>query len=498
MTAVLARHRYLVVASIAAFALAGFSAYELATAPRISAVTPSSGGFQRSATVEVSVRVPGLGHVREVTMSVDGAPVSTIARDGDHVTITTAPLSDGAHTVRFSGTSSNVFRRRLSKTWRFMVDTVDPPLTLTRPTAARVVTTSPMIVRGETEAGARVSVARADASATTVAAPDGRFSAPLEARDGKATLHLRATDAAGNSTDLELPLTVDASPPTQSVGGLASLLHTNTPLLRIVAEDPVGRPRVTVRVDGRIAAGRSGGGPIRLRLARLTDGEHRVAVLAVDLGHNVATSVQTVVVDTTDKLGAATLTLGARGRDVRELQRKLKKAGLLHGRPSGVLDRATVKAVKRLEARMGMTPDGIVGPRVVGALSGRIVVDLSACRLYLYKDGKLVRSYSVAVGQPAYPTPSGDYAIVSMIMNPTWIPPDSPWARGLEPIPPGPGNPVGTRWIGTSAPGVGIHGTPADYSIGTHASHGCIRMHMWDVEDLFSRVVVGMPIHVQV
>jgi lipoprotein-anchoring transpeptidase ErfK/SrfK len=144
-----------------------------------------------------------------------------------------------------------------------------------------------------------------------------------------------------------------------------------------------------------------------------------------------------------------------------------------------------------------MAPDGIVGPRVVGALTGRIVVDLSECRLYLYKDGKLVKTYSVAVGQPAYPTPTGDYYIVTMVKNPTWIPPDSPWARGLEPIPPGPGNPVGTRWIGTSARGVGIHGTPADYSIGTHASHGCIRMHMWDVEDLFGRIAVGVPVTIR-
>jgi lipoprotein-anchoring transpeptidase ErfK/SrfK len=84
--------------------------------------------------------------------------------------------------------------------------------------------------------------------------------------------------------------------------------------------------------------------------------------------------------------------------------------------------------------------------------------------------------------------------VVVMAKNPTWIPPDSPWAKGLEPIPPGDGNPLGTRWIGTSAPGVGIHGTPADWSIGTHASHGCIRMHVWEVEKLYDYVKVGMPV----
>jgi len=79
-------------------------------------------------------------------------------------------------------------------------------------------------------------------------------------------------------------------------------------------------------------------------------------------------------------------------------------------------------------------------------------------------------------------------------MNPTWLPPNSDWAKDAKPIPPGATNPLGTRWIGTSAPGVGIHGTPDDASIGSYASHGCIRMHIPDVEDLYARVVIGMPV----
>jgi lipoprotein-anchoring transpeptidase ErfK/SrfK len=497
MAAGFARHRYLYIALTAALALGAFAAYELITAPRISAVTPSSGAFTRDSTVAVSVRIPGLDRLREVEVTIDGTPMSRIDRDGDLVTLSTGPLDDGSHIVRFTGTSINVFSRRVSKTWRFTVDTVAPPLTVTTPTFARVATTSPLVVEGETEPGAEVSVARGSATATTTAGPDGRFSTALDARDGRDRLRVVSSDAAGNATDLGAMLIVDAQPPSLSVSELPSRLRTNTPLLRVTASDAVKAPQVTVRVDGEAVLRRQTRHPLKVRFKSLSDGEHTLTVVAVDSGHNVATSEQTVLVDTTEKLGEATLTAGARGKDVRELQRKLRKAGFLHRRPTGVLDAATLKAVKRFETRMGMQPDGIVGQQVVGALSGRIVVDLSECRLYLYKDGKLVRTYAVAVGQPAYPTPTGDYAIVSMIMNPTWIPPDSPWAKGLEPIPPGPGNPVGTRWIGTSAPGVGIHGTPADYSIGTHASHGCIRMHMWDVESLFAMVAVGMPIHIQ-
>ena len=84
--------------------------------------------------------------------------------------------------------------------------------------------------------------------------------------------------------------------------------------------------------------------------------------------------------------------------------------------------------------------------------------------------------------------------VTSKHMNPTWYPPNSDWAKDAEPIPPGTANPLGTRWIGTSAPGVGIHGTPDDSSIGSYASHGCIRMHIWDVEQLYEYVVIGMPV----
>jgi lipoprotein-anchoring transpeptidase ErfK/SrfK len=105
-----------------------------------------------------------------------------------------------------------------------------------------------------------------------------------------------------------------------------------------------------------------------------------------------------------------------------------------------------------------------------------------------------VKTYEIAIGQPAYPTPTGTYEVVTKQKNPTWIPPSSPWAKGLGPIPPGPGNPLGTRWIGTSAPAVGMHGTYADYSVGTPASHGCLRMHIPDVEELYDQVSVGMPV----
>ena len=96
------------------------------------------------------------------------------------------------------------------------------------------------------------------------------------------------------------------------------------------------------------------------------------------------------------------------------------------------------------------------------------------------------------------PTPTGTYEITAKIKNPTWVPPNSPWAAGLEPIPPGVNNPLGTRWIGTSAPNIGFHATPVEYSVGHAASHGCMRMHRADVERLYDLVRVGTPVDIEV
>jgi lipoprotein-anchoring transpeptidase ErfK/SrfK len=124
-----------------------------------------------------------------------------------------------------------------------------------------------------------------------------------------------------------------------------------------------------------------------------------------------------------------------------------------------------------------------------------IVINRGANVLKLYTSERFLRAFHVATGQSIYPTPTGIFDIVTKQRDPWWYPPtyDS-WAKGLKPEPPGPGNPLGTRWMGLSAPGVGIHGTDADSSIGYSASHGCIRMHIPDAEWLFEHVTVGTTV----
>lgn len=125
-----------------------------------------------------------------------------------------------------------------------------------------------------------------------------------------------------------------------------------------------------------------------------------------------------------------------------------------------------------------------------------LTVDRRNFRLRLFKRLKLSKSYGIAVGAAGYDTPTGLYSIQNKAVNPTWSAPDRPWAglyRGRTVAGGAPDNPLKARWLGI-VNGVGIHGTGDPGSIGSRASHGCIRMRVPDVIDLYPRVPVGTPV----
>jgi lipoprotein-anchoring transpeptidase ErfK/SrfK len=126
-----------------------------------------------------------------------------------------------------------------------------------------------------------------------------------------------------------------------------------------------------------------------------------------------------------------------------------------------------------------------------------LVVDRSSFELRLYKNLKLAKTYTVAIGKIGHDTPSGVYNIDSKQVDPTWNVPDSDWAGELagRTIPPGPDNPLKERWMGFYN-GAGIHGTSDTGSLGSAASHGCVRMDIPDVVDLYDRVEIGTPIYI--
>ena len=114
----------------------------------------------------------------------------------------------------------------------------------------------------------------------------------------------------------------------------------------------------------------------------------------------------------------------------------------------------------------------------------RIVVSIPDRKLAVMEGDRVVRIFETAVGAPKTPSPTGTFKIITSIQHPTW------YTKGRT-VPPGPANPLGTRWLGLSRKGYGIHGTNRPDSIGHNASHGCIRMRNREVEELFKIVAVG-------
>jgi hypothetical protein len=161
----------------------------------------------------------------------------------------------------------------------------------------------------------------------------------------------------------------------------------------------------------------------------------------------------------------------------------------------GPFVRMFVRRLVGLERSVVRVPIERLRPAVTRANFGPVVViPRNSHRLYLYEGVKFIRELRVGTGRRSAPTPLGRFTIVTKARNPWWYPPASAWANGAEPIPPGPGNPLGTRWMGLSVSGVGIHGTPDAASVGYSRSHGCVRMYRRQAEWLFRRVRSGTPV----
>jgi lipoprotein-anchoring transpeptidase ErfK/SrfK len=144
------------------------------------------------------------------------------------------------------------------------------------------------------------------------------------------------------------------------------------------------------------------------------------------------------------------------------------------------------KRIRRLAALTGAmlvtAAEALAQEQARGAR--RILVSIPDRKLAVLEAGRVLEIFETAVGRPATPSPTGAYTIVQRVPEPTW------YTRGRI-VPPGKANPLGTRWLGLSIKGYGIHGTNNPRSIGHNASHGCIRMRNADVERLFEMVAVG-------
>lgn len=506
-----------IVVGVGVAALATGSAFagtQYANRVAVQQVVPAPNDAVATARPLVAFRTPQSKQLTRLKVTLNDRDVTKFvgrSRDG-RLVLKTPNLKDGKHTVSVTAASRNIFSRTVNKTWSFRVDTRQPGLQVARP-ARDAVNSRSVTFGGRSEPGSTVNVrwvAKKDrGTVTAVVDRKGHWSTSTRLPEGPAKLRMVATDAAGNSRATTATLTVDTVAPALRSPKLPAKLTTDDPIITgtFKGVDP-GEATIGARINGRTVLpariGQIGGGiptlsvegqTFEMSVGAIPQGRNTVEVFVRDRAGNAATVTSKVVVDSTEEFGAKDLMPGARGEDVRALQAALKDRGLKRTRVTGVYDKQTVANVKRYQKRITSKQTGFFTRATREQLVGKVVIDISKYRLVLLRDGKVAMKFKVAVGQPRYPTPTGSYVIVNKQSDPTWTPPpDSDWAKGLGPIPPGPGNPLGTRWIGTSAPLVGIHGTYEPASIGTAASHGCIRMNIPDVERLYDEVAVGMPV----
>lgn len=444
-----------------------------------------------------------------LSADLDGLPLPVQQQWGGCSLTLPADAGDGPHrlTLRTGGPRGEAVARGV------IVDGTPPALKLLQPAPDLAVASTSGRFAGRSEAGSDVSVALATGQKFSVRTDaHGKFKLAAALKPGWNDYTVVAADAAGNTKQARGRLFSDLAAPRVMLerlvpGAAAAALRgkdcpKDTFRVRVISQDDSGLTRLRARLDDApwqvlsFNAARRGGEEVAdFPLRDLAQGTRKLAVEATDRsGRRTLESVE-FLVDSSETFGTKTLTAGARGEDVRQLQKRLLEAHeLSDGQLSGFFDEDTEVAVRAFQEKQGLPTTGRVGSATRVALGPKILVNLARFELVLDRPGEEPQRFSIACGQPSWPTPPGRFEVASLEKDPAWIPPDSPWAKEAKTIPPGPSNPLGTRWIGLSWGNVGIHGTNADWTIGSASSHGCLRMHLSDVEQLYDMVGMGMPV----
>jgi len=250
-------------------------------------------------------------------------------------------------------------------------------------------------------------------------------------------------------------------------------------------------------VEEALAESRDGGLPGRL--VRYVTGGDLDKQIAADITYSqpaINRFVRHVANQVDREAQDATIDPSADGLEVVAAKngRKLRDKLLTRQLEAAVLN---ADADHTIAARTHFTKPEVTTKEVAAAYPSYLTLDRGTFTLRLWKDLKLAKTYTVAVGQEGLETPEGLYEIEEKEENPSWHVPDSAWAGDLagQVIPPGPDDPIKARWMAIYE-GAGIHGTEETESLGSAASHGCVRMSIPDVEELYDQVEVGTPIFI--
>jgi lipoprotein-anchoring transpeptidase ErfK/SrfK len=486
----------------AAAAVAAYAALQYSDRPKAEGIGQTRFRSERPVLRLLATNPGNLGRLR---VTVDGQDVSSFASTDDRgVVVRGVAVHDGWHKVQIEAAGSGLFGTRIERHFPIVVDTHRPKLSIAD---TRVYRTG-IELDGRTEKGATVLVRWKDGSLTRKA-PAGTFSIQPGLADGRYALRITARDPVGNVSRVRWQkIVLDSKPPAVDLSTVPTVLEQATTELTGSVDD-ITPSILSATLDGTSIALRGPDGQ-QLRFAptgktiwsvplqSLAEGVHDLQLTARDAAQNEVSVERHFTVDSTEKLlPGITLSIGARGKDVAQLERRLSSEGLWKGKATRFYNLRTAAAVKLYQAKHSMPQTGIATPAVIEATKGHIVVVKHLFKVFVFRDGKRIFSAPIAIGMPGHDTPEGSFNVIAKIKDPTWVPPNSPWAAGLEPVPPGATNPLGTRWIGTSAPAIGFHMTPMDYSVGHAASHGCMRMHQADVEKMYDLVDVGETVDIR-
>lgn len=480
-------------------------------------LTPDSDRFirEREPIIKIAWRSLFFENLELLEFNLDGKDVTEdVKKYSSEITyVPQAPLQEGTHFISVKMKYKFLFGKKVNIKWAFTVDIEEPYINLG--SDGILGSREPKIEAvGLTEPGSKVEVKfngkRLDRPSVY---GGGTFFVDLDLADAKNLMEIEATDRAGNKKYKEIRVVMDNEPPVilDYFPNTKKKIKTATTQIEVaVNESGSGVGSIRFRMNGLDVPGKYD--QATQKAVALPDavyeGNNMVEVEVKDMAGNASGANWTFLVDSSEEFGKCPMAEGAVGADVKELQARLLMHGYKSGKMSGTYDKGTIEAVKALQRSRQAPETGVIGPEEIRILkpekldtskpipNARIVITISRRSLELYSGDELVKVYPIAVGRGGrFKSPVGNHKIRQKIVNPTWYPPD--WAGIDHSIPPGPNNPLGNREMKLSKKGYSIHGTNKPTSIGSAATHGCIRMYPSDVMELFDVVNVGTPVEIK-
>ena len=480
---------YVVLAIIAVILTAWLISYS-GTVNSVKIFQPANNSFINTPLVNIKIKTPKKSKILIDNIRLEEEPENgVLERDLE--------FQDGPHEIKVIK-NAPLSPFKIERSIQFTVDTKPPSFTLNLRGKKFVTRKQGFPIEGTVSEECDISI-----NGVTVSKSD-KFKTSSFLQPGENEFNLKFTDKAGNSISSKIQVFFDDQAPR------VTLIE---PKKNTVLKDPY--PDIKLEVsDINLNIGAS---YIKLDGYKLkydydpetgmisytcqykqAEGIHSLEYVIKDKMNNKAIGKSTFMIESTEEFGDNDLVTGAKGKDIKVFQKRLNKAKV-KVEVTGVFDEQTKEALAKFQKAKKITGEkDRAGIKTIAALSNSVEVNLEKFRLYLYSpDKKLLKSYLITCGEKKYPTPTGSFYLNKKEKNPTWVPPNSEWAKGKKVTGPGKDNPLGTRWMGFIGNKVGIHGTRYPQTLGTASSHGCIRMSIPASEELYELVNVGSRVIVK-